>query len=192
MLFTDVAFEASTCLVTKDSPLALWLDPNYCSSRLDSSLLAVGTLKITISIAWSTSMLAWGMLTFGEGYNNSDLMATGLQTIRWNTDYLLKVFKEDSASSKLSGGTEYYIVYQVRSVMLAAPVAGVWLSTNVLQCVLQTLILAELWSLHMVHISLNEHNARTWQKVFLALQEKQGVTTIAGSGSLLPLDMLFT
>ena len=59
-------------------------------------------------------MLAWGMLTFGEGYNKSNTWQTGMDTLRWNTDYLLKTFKVDTASSATSEATEYFIVYQVR------------------------------------------------------------------------------
>ena len=58
-------------------------------------------------------MIAWGMLTFGAGYNKSDAWQTGLDTLRWNTDYLLKTFKEDTTDSATSEATEYYIVYQV-------------------------------------------------------------------------------
>ena len=77
-----------------------------------------GSLKITPTIAWSTAMLAWGMLSFGEGYNKSSAWETGMQTLRWNTDYLLKTIKDDPDSTALSmgsegGGPEYFIVYQV-------------------------------------------------------------------------------
>ena len=70
-------------------------------------------MKITPSIAWSTSMLAWGMLTFGEGYNKSNTWKTGMDTLKWNTDYLLKTIKVDPAGSATSEATEFYIVYQV-------------------------------------------------------------------------------
>lgn len=76
------------------------------------NLHAAGSVKITPSIAWSTSMIAWGMLTFGEGYNKSGAWQTGMDTLRWNTDYLLKTFKEDPDTST-ADGLEYYIVYQV-------------------------------------------------------------------------------
>ncbi|KAL3140940.1 hypothetical protein ABBQ32_005469 [Trebouxia sp. C0010 RCD-2024] len=74
-----------------------------------------GTVKITPTIAWTTSMLAWGMLSFGDGYNNSgtDLWAKGKETLRWNTDYLLKTIKDDPVSSAYSTKPEFYIVYQV-------------------------------------------------------------------------------
>lgn len=77
------------------------------------SLSGAGSLKITPSIAWSTSMLAWGMLTFGEGYNRSNAWETGRDTLKWNTDYLLKTFMTDADGSATSEAPEFYIVYQV-------------------------------------------------------------------------------
>ena len=61
-------------------------------------------------------MLAWSMISFGSGYNKSgtDTWDTGLQTLRWNTDYLLKTIKDDPASSATSEAPEFFIVYQVR------------------------------------------------------------------------------
>lgn len=58
-------------------------------------------------------MLAWGMLNFGEGYNKSDAWATGMATLKWNTDYLLKTIKDDTTDSATSEAEEFYIVYQV-------------------------------------------------------------------------------
>lgn len=60
-------------------------------------------------------MLAWSMISFGSGYNKSDAWDTGLQTLRWNTDYLLKTIKDDPASSATSEAPEFFIVYQVRA-----------------------------------------------------------------------------
>lgn len=61
-------------------------------------------------------MLAWGMLSFGSGYNKSgtdDLWNQGKATLKWNTDYLLKTIKDDPDSSALSTKPEFFIVYQV-------------------------------------------------------------------------------
>ena len=60
-------------------------------------------------------MLAWGMLSFGGGYNKSDtdLWTKGLETLRWNADYLLKTIKDDPVNSATSEKPEFYIVYQV-------------------------------------------------------------------------------
>ena len=78
--------------------------------------MIAGSLKITPTIAWTTSMLAWGMLNFGEGYNKSDMWATGMQTLKWNTDYLLKTILDDPTDSATSEAEEFYIVYQVSVV----------------------------------------------------------------------------
>lgn len=80
---------------------------------LRSCDVTAGTVKITPTIAWSTSMLAWGMLSFGGGYNKSDLWAQGQETLRWNADYLLKTVKDDPASSATVKKPQFYIVYQV-------------------------------------------------------------------------------
>ena len=75
--------------------------------------VTTGTVKITPTIAWSTSMLAWSMLSFGGGYNKSDLWDTGLETLRWNADYLLKTIKDDPDNSVTTEKPEFFIVYQV-------------------------------------------------------------------------------
>ena len=78
-----------------------------------------GSIKMTPTIAWTTSMLAWGMLSFGDGYKKSGNWETGLKTLKWNTDYLLKTIKDDPAGTDLSvgggpgGGPEFIITYQV-------------------------------------------------------------------------------
>ncbi|KAK9828913.1 hypothetical protein WJX72_002766 [[Myrmecia] bisecta] len=71
-----------------------------------------GTLEMTIPTAFSTSLLAWGMLAFPEGYNKSQQVPFAKDTLRWGTDYLLKLYALDSAkTTKFS--TEYNIIYQV-------------------------------------------------------------------------------
>jgi len=81
-------------------------------------ILVAGSLKITPTIAWTTSMLAWGMLNFGEGYNKSGTWQTGMDTLKWNTDYLLKTILEDPTDSATSQAAEFYIVYQVGEAIL--------------------------------------------------------------------------
>ncbi len=63
-------------------------------------------------------MLAWGMLNFGEGYNKSGTWQTGMDTLKWNTDYLLKTILEDPTDSATSEAAEFYIVYQVGEAIL--------------------------------------------------------------------------
>lgn len=67
-------------------------------------------------------MLAYGMLTFGDGYNKSgpDVLTKGKETLRWNADYLLKTVKDDPASSAASREPHFYIVYQVCSCNLCS------------------------------------------------------------------------
>lgn len=63
-------------------------------------------------------MLAWGMLNFGEGYNKSGTWQTGMDTLKWNTDYLLKTILDDPTDSATSEAAEFYIVYQVGVAIL--------------------------------------------------------------------------
>ena len=60
-------------------------------------------------------MLAWGMLSFGGGYNKSDLWAQGQETLRWNADYLLKTIKDDPVGTATdpTHKPHFNIVYQV-------------------------------------------------------------------------------
>lgn len=50
----------------------------------------VGTVKVTMPIAWSTAMLAWGVQDFTAGYKKSGSYAAAILNIKWGTDYLLK------------------------------------------------------------------------------------------------------
>eukprot|EP00884_Botryococcus_braunii_P012540 jgi/Botrbrau1/21287/Bobra.0573s0001.1 len=73
---------------------------------------AAGTVKLTLPIAFSTSMLAWGLLEFPGGYKKSNQTLHAMDTLRWGTDYLMKTFAKDKKRS--TGTTVHYnIVYQV-------------------------------------------------------------------------------
>ena len=50
----------------------------------------VGTVKVTMPIAWTTAMLAWGVQDFTKGYKKSGSYASAILNIKWGTDYLLK------------------------------------------------------------------------------------------------------
>jgi hypothetical protein len=69
-------------------------------------------VKLTIPMAYSTAMLAWGLLEFPDGYKKANQTLHAMDTLRWSTDYLLKTFVRDK---KHVGGTtvHYNIVYQV-------------------------------------------------------------------------------
>lgn len=65
---------------------------------------------MTMPTAFTVSMLAWGMLSFPEGYQRAGQVPQGLQTVRWGSDYLMKTFRKDDTGAKKPG---YLIVYQV-------------------------------------------------------------------------------
>ena len=69
---------------------------------------AVGTVKMTVTTAFTTSMLAWGLLTFPRGYARAGETRHALDSIKWGADYLLKTFHPESGRK---GG--YTMVYQV-------------------------------------------------------------------------------
>jgi hypothetical protein len=65
---------------------------------------------MTMPTAFTVAMLAWGMLSFPDGYERAGQIPQGLDNIRWGTDYLLKTFRPDDTGAKKPG---YLIVYQV-------------------------------------------------------------------------------
>lgn len=95
-------------------------------------------------------MLAWGMLSFGDGYNKSDadLWAKSKETLKWNADYLLKTIKDDPFSSAKSKKPEFYIVYQVCCC------SGFQLCTQ--GCLLD-------WCMNSFYV----HDAKCWRICFL-------------------------
>jgi hypothetical protein len=60
--------------------------------------------------AWSTALLAWGVLAFPQGGARAGGTADALGAVRWGTDYLLKTFHPYSGAA---GG--YTIVHQARA-----------------------------------------------------------------------------
>ena len=67
-----------------------------------------GDLKMSIPTAFTTSLLAWGMLAFPAGYAAANQTYAGEQSVRWGADYLLKTLIANS-----TGGNVSSIVYQV-------------------------------------------------------------------------------
>ena len=63
---------------------------------------------MTVTTAFTTSMLAWGLLTFPRGYARAGETRHALDSIKWGADYLLKTFHPESGRK---GG--YTMVYQV-------------------------------------------------------------------------------
>ena len=73
----------------------------------------MGTVKVTMPIAWSTAMLAWGVQDFLPGYKKSGSYAAAILNIKWGTDYLLKTIVGNTTAP---GNIK--IIWQVRVICL--------------------------------------------------------------------------
>ena len=72
--------------------------PNHscpCVHHLITSMLCdtAGNIKATSPIAFTTTLLVWGLMAFGSGFKAAGQAAAALDSIRWGSDYLLKVHK---------------------------------------------------------------------------------------------------
>lgn len=65
-------------------------------------------LQMTVTTAFTTSMLAWGLLTFPKGYARAGETKHALEAVKWGADYLLKTFHPETGRK---GG--FTMVYQV-------------------------------------------------------------------------------
>ena len=63
---------------------------------------------MTVTTAFTTSMLAWGLLTFPKGYARAGETKHALEAVKWGADYLLKTFHPETGRK---GG--FTMVYQV-------------------------------------------------------------------------------
>lgn len=62
---------------------------------------------MTLPIAWTTSLLAWSLLSNPGAYNSANQTARALNQVQQGADYLLKtVYKDASNATQL--------IYQVR------------------------------------------------------------------------------
>ena len=61
-------------------------------------------VKFGLPLASTLSTLAWGGISFADGYQATDQMDALLETVRWGTDYLLKAQGRDA-----TGATTYFI-----------------------------------------------------------------------------------
>ena len=61
-------------------------------------------VKFGLPLASTLSTLAWGGISFADGYEAADQMDALLETVRWGTDYLLK-----AQGRNASGATTYFI-----------------------------------------------------------------------------------
>ena len=77
---------------------------------------ATGNIKMTQPIAFSTSLLAWGLLKFGTGFSKGKQSNTdsGLENVMWGADYLKNTFRTGNADQTSTDGLT--IVYQVSAV----------------------------------------------------------------------------
>ncbi|KAK9804363.1 hypothetical protein WJX72_009368 [[Myrmecia] bisecta] len=72
----------------------------------------LGNVKLTMPAAFTTSMLAWGVLAFSNGYQSSQQMDWAKESVRWGADYLLKTYKPLAANAS-STVKDFEILYQV-------------------------------------------------------------------------------
>ena len=56
--------------------------------------LAGDHVKFNFPMAWSTTVLAWGLLEFPEGYTASGQLSRMLDSIKWPLDYFIKCHVE--------------------------------------------------------------------------------------------------
>ena len=61
---------------------------------------------MTAPAAFTTSLLAWGLLQFPDGYAQANATIPAMETVRWGADYLLKTISIDNNNAT-------FIVYQV-------------------------------------------------------------------------------
>jgi hypothetical protein len=55
--------------------------------------LPTGNIKATTPIAFTTTLLVWALMSFGSGFTAAGQAGAALDSIRWGSDYLLKVHK---------------------------------------------------------------------------------------------------
>jgi len=91
------------------APVA-WLEPLPPGRTPTARAVPAGDLKLTMPAAWSTALLAWGVLAFPGGWVRAGGTADALGAVRWGTDYLLKTFHPYAGAA---GG--YTIVHQARA-----------------------------------------------------------------------------
>ena len=61
--------------------------------RCCPALLFAGNIKATTPIAFTTTLLVWALMSFGRGFQAAGQAAATLDSIRWGSDYLLKVHR---------------------------------------------------------------------------------------------------
>lgn len=64
---------------------------NLCHARWLLNFTAGDAVKFNFPMAGMTTVLAWGLLDFKEGYEKAGELKNGMGAIRWATDYFIKV-----------------------------------------------------------------------------------------------------
>jgi endoglucanase len=75
--------------------------------------LLAGIVKMTIPTAFTTTMLAWSMLSFPKAYTAAGTVDRTMSQVGWGADYLTKTFTTSVAATNTTNGTTGSIVYQV-------------------------------------------------------------------------------
>lgn len=58
-----------------------------------------GNIKATMPIAFTTTVLAWALMSFGRGFETAGQAGAALGSVRWGSDYLLKVHQGSPADN---------------------------------------------------------------------------------------------
>ena len=61
-----------------------------------------GLVKMTLPTAYTTAVLAWGLLTFPQGYKTAGSVAANVDEVRWGANYLLAAVGGETAPYLLS------------------------------------------------------------------------------------------
>lgn len=79
-----------------------------------SPWLLAGIVKMTIPTAFTTTMLAWSMLSSPRAYIAAGTVDRTASQIGWGADYLTKTFTTSVAATNTTNGTTGSIIYQAR------------------------------------------------------------------------------
>ena len=69
---------------------------------------------MTIPTAFTTTMLAWSLLSFPKAYIAAGTVDRTASQIGWGADYLTKTFTTSVAATNTTNGTTGSIIYQAR------------------------------------------------------------------------------
>lgn len=87
----------------------------------------IGILKMTMPIAWTTSLLAWSLLSSPSAYNGANVTARTLNQVQWGADYLMKTIYKDADNNT-------QLIYQVRLTLSPSQHCFISLDAEVMRC----------------------------------------------------------